>query len=321
MKLGVFTPVVASKSFEEAVKYLSSLGVNSVELGSGGYSGKAHIDPAEIVANPKAAEEMKAILKEYDMDISALSAHGNPLHPNEKFANECHEDFKNSILAAEILGLDTVVGFSGCPGDCEDSKYPNWVTCSWPNDFSEILEWQWEKKLIPYWKDMAEFAKAHGVSKIAFEMHPGFCVYNAASCLRLRDAVGDIIGANFDPSHLYWQGTEPVEAIKALKGAIYHFHAKDTNINKANTAVNGVLDTGSYGDYSARSWSFRTVGYGHDKLEWNNMISTLKMIGYDGVISIEHEDALMSPTEGLEKAIKFLKEIIIYENPGEMWWV
>ena len=151
-------------------------------------------------------------------------------------------------------------------------------------------------------------------------MHPGFAVYNPKTLLRLREAVGDIIGANFDPSHLFWQGIDPVEAIKSLKGAIYHFHAKDTRIDEANTAVNGVLDTGSYGDILGRSWIFRTVGYGHYSQVWNDIISTLKAVGYDGAISIEHEDALMSSKEGPEKAIKFLKDVIIYETAGEMWW-
>ncbi|MBQ2011950.1 MAG: sugar phosphate isomerase/epimerase, partial [Bacteroidaceae bacterium] len=140
-------------------------------------------------------------------------------------------------------------------------------------------------------KDMAEFAKAHGITKIAFEMHPGFAVYNPETLLKLRNAVGDIIGANFDPSHLFWQGIDPAAAITALKGAIYHFHAKDTIIDRRNTEINGVLDTKSYGDLAGRSWQFRTVGYGHGKEVWNNIISALKLIGYDGAISIEHEDA------------------------------
>ena len=184
----------------------------------------------------------------------------------------------------------------------------------------KILDWQWNEKLIPYWKKAAAFAGEHGVNKIALELHPGFCVYNTSSLLRLREAVGPAIGANFDPSHLIWQGMDPVEAIRALKGAIYHFHAKDTRVDPRNKAINGVLDTGHYGNLSDRSWTFRTVGYGHDYIYWKNMISMLKCVGYDGAISIEHEDALMSPEEGLDKAIEFLKDVIIYEQPADMWW-
>ena len=321
MKLGVMNPVINYMPFEDALKYLSELGVQCIEIGAGGYPGNAHLDAKEIISSKEKAAEYISLVKKYNLEISALSCHGNPLHPNKEIAADFDAQFKDTILAAEALSVDTVIGFSGCPGDSDESKNPNWVTCAWPNDFGEILKWQWEEKVIPYWKETAEFAKAHGVKKIAFEMHPGFVVYNPETLLKLRAAVGDIIGANFDPSHLFWQGIDPVYAIKALKGAIHHFHAKDTKIDEYNTKVNGVLDTKSLGDISGRSWLFRTVGYGHDRSVWTDIISALKATGYDGAISIEHEDALMSPTEGLEKAIEFLKDVLIFENAGEMWWV
>lgn len=320
MKLGVMNPAVASMPFEEAMKYLSSLGIDCVELGAGGYPGDAHIKPCELIGNPENVEKIKNILKENNLEISAISCHGNPLHPNKVIAEKFHNDFKNAILVAELLGVETIIGFSGYPGDCEESKNPNWVTCAWPADFAEVLEWQWNEKVIPYWKDMAVFAKEHNITKIAFELHPGFVVYNPETLLRLREAVGDIVGANFDPSHLIWQNIDICAAIKALKGAIYHFHAKDTKIDPINCAVNGVLDTKSLDRIAERSWVFRTIGYGHGKEFWNDIISTLKMTGYEGAISIEHEDGLMSPTEGLEKAVSFLKDVLIYENAGKMWW-
>ncbi len=321
MKLGVMNPVLNSYKFEDALSYLHSLGVDCIEIGAGGYPGKAHLNPEELLGNDDKIKEYKALIEKYELTISAISCHGNPLHPTKEIAEKFHNEFKNAILIAEALGVDTIIGFSGCPGDCEESKNPNWVTCAWPNEYGDILKWQWEEKIIPYWKDMAEFAKAHGITKIAFEMHPGFAVYNPETLLKLRNAVGDIIGANFDPSHLFWQGIDPAAAITALKGAIYHFHAKDTIIDRRNTEINGVLDTKSYADLAGRSWQFRTVGYGHGKEVWNNIISALKLIGYDGAISIEHEDALMSPTEGLEKAVAFLKEVLIYQSSGDMWWI
>ena len=320
MKLGVMNPVLNEYGFEDALKYINSLGVDTIEIGAGGYPGDNHLKPEELIGNTAKIQEYKDLLKKYNLEISAISCHGNALHPQKEIADKFHNEFKNAILAAEALGVKTIIGFSGCPGDCETSKYPNWVTCPWPEDFLEILDWQWNEKVIPYWKEMAKFAKEHGIEKIAFEMHPGFVVYNPETLLRLREAVGDIIGANFDPSHLFWQGINPVSAIKALKGAIYHFHAKDTKIDERNVAVNGVLDTKGYGEIIDRSWVFRTVGYGHGKEVWNDMISMLKTVGYDGTISIEHEDGLMSPKEGLEKAIAFLKEVLIFEAPGEMWW-
>ena len=314
-------PVLRSMDFETALKYLASLDVHAIEIGAGGYPGDFHLDPQKLLASEENVKNYKELLKKYDIEISAISCHGNPLHPQKTIAEQFDKEFRGAILAAEALGVDTVIGFSGCPGDCDSSMYPNWVVCPWPNDNIAILKWQWEEKVIPYWTEMAAFAKAHGIKKIAFEMHPSFVVYNPETLLKLREAVGDIIGANFDPSHLYWQGIDPCAAIKALKGAIYHFHAKDTLIDRRNTEVNGVLDTKTYDRIDERAWVFRTVGYGHDKLEWNRMISTLRTVGYDGVISIEHEDGLMSQKEGLEKAISFLKDVLITEDAGQAYWI
>jgi sugar phosphate isomerase/epimerase len=184
----------------------------------------------------------------------------------------------------------------------------------------EVLKYQWDEVLVPYWKKTAAVAAEYGVTKIALEMHPGFCCYNPRTLLQLREAVGPAIGANFDPSHLYWQGIKPVEALKAMKGAIHHFHAKDTRVDEFNAAVNGTLETTRYDDVLNRGWVFRTIGYGHDQYEWKSLISTLRAIGYDGAVSIEHEDGLMSVEEGLTKAIEFLKPILMYEPPAVMWW-
>ena len=320
MKLGVMSPVLGGMSLRQMIEYLSSLGVQSLELGCGGYPGKAHCDAADFLAHPEKIEELKQMLAENHMDLPALACHGNPLHPDKAIAGRFESDFDNAVLLAEKLGVKTLVAFSGCPGDCPESKYPNWVTCTWPNDYKKILEWQWNEVLIPYWKEKAAFCNAHGVERIAFEMHPGFMVYNPKSLMKLREAVGPTVGANFDPSHLFWQGVDVCAAIRYLKGAIYHFHAKDTRIDPLSCGVTGVLDTSGYGDLLGRSWEFRTVGYGHGKSLWNDMISTLKATGYEGVISIEHEDPLMSPKEGLEKAVTFLKDVIIFEDPDAMWW-
>ena len=320
MKLGVLTVPLYDRPIAEALEYLASRGVQSVEIGTGGYPGTTHLDPVKALADESVIENLRNLLAKHNLTISALSCHGNPVHPNKEKREKYHSDFENTCKLAQKLGIDTVITFSGCPGDHSGAVHPNWVTCAWPPDFGEVLAYQWDSVLIPYWKDAARFAADHGVTKIALEMHPGFCVYNTSTLLRLREAVGPAIGANFDPSHLFWQGIKPVEAIKALKGAIHHFHAKDTAIDMANTAVNGVLDTGKYGDLLGRSWIFRTVGYGHDTAEWKAIISALRAVGYDGALSIEHEDALMSVTEGLEKAIEFLQPILLNDPPADMWW-
>ena len=321
MKLSVLMNLYHDKNLDEVLARMSELGIKTVEVGAGGYPGKDHCDPAELLADESKLVNFKATFEKYGIEICALAVHGNPLHPQKDIAEAYDTDFKNAVLLAEKISVDTVITFSGCPGDCENSIYPNWVTCSWPEDYMKILDWQWNEKVIPYWKKTGAFAKEHGVDHIAFEMHPGFCVYNPATLLRLREAVGDVIGANFDPSHLIWQGMDVVAAIRELKGAIYHVHAKDTKIDKYNTARNGVLDVKHYGDELERSWIFRTVGYGNGEDYWREIVSNLRLCGYDRVLSIEHEDSLMSLDEGLEKAIDFLRPIIITEpKPTTMAW-
>ena len=321
MKLGVFNVLLGGVPLGKALAYFKSIGIEELEVGCGGFPGKAHCDPAILLADECKLNEFKALFEKYEIGINSLSCHGNPVHPDKEIAEKFRSDWHNTVLLAEKLGIKKIVGFSGCPGDSESSKYPNWVTCPWPEDFLDILEYQWDSVLIPYWKEESEFCKAHGIEKIAFEMHPGFCVYNPETLLRLRDAVGDIIGANFDPSHLIWQGIDPVAAIRKLGNAIYHFHAKDTKIDNINCSVNGVLDTKHYGDEINRSWIFRSVGYGNGMQYWRDMISNLRLVGYDDIISIEHEDSLMTSYEGLEKAVAFLKESIISQpSPKEMFW-
>jgi len=321
MKLGVFNPVLAGMSFEDAMKYLADSGVQAVEIGCGGFPGKAHCDPAVLLNDEAALEHFKKVLSDNHLEISALSTHGNPVHPDAEIAKKFRDDFAGAVLLAEKLGVKRIIAFSGCPGGSPEDKTPNWVTCAWPEDFAKILDYQWNEVLIPYWRETAAFAAAHGIEKIAFEMHPGFCVYNPETLMRLRNAVGPLIGANFDPSHLFWQGIDPVAAIRYLKDAIYFFHAKDTKIDPINCPVNGVLDTKNFTREVERSWIFRSVGYGHDYSVWKDIVSNLRLVGYDDVLSIEHEDSLMTPNEGLQKAIKFLKEVLTFEAKNEdVFW-
>lgn len=320
MKLGVFTCLLSNLPLEEALRYFQSLGIQMVEIGCGGTPGNAHANPDILLHDDQQRKLFSQTIERYGMEISALSCHGNPVHPQKEIAAAYDKNIRDAILLAEKLGLHQINTFSGCPGDCETARHPNWVTCPWPEDFTEVLQWQWEKVLIPYWRELVPFARQHGVNKIALELHPGFCVYNTESLLRLREAVGEEIGANLDPSHLIWQGMDPVAVIRRLGDAIFHFHAKDTRIDAYNTAVNGVLDTKHYSDELHRSWVFRSVGYGNDLLYWKDIISALRMVGYDYAISIEHEDSLMSQNEGLSKAVDFLKQVITFENVGDMWW-
>lgn len=321
MKLSVLTNLFGNMSYEEAFQKFEELGVDAVEIGCGGYPGKAHCNPKELLQDEKKLQAFTDSLKRHHLELACLSCHGNAVHPDPVIAKGFDDDFHDAVLLAEKLGIDTVVTFSGCPGGSPEDKTPNWATCAWPEDYLAVLDYQWNQVLIPYWKKTAAFAKEHGVTKIAFEMHPGFCVYNPETLLRLRAAVGDIIGANFDPSHLIWQGIEPVAAIRELAGAIYHFHAKDTKVDKYNTAKFGVLDTKPYSDEIHRSWVFRSVGYGNGLDYWRDIISALRLVGYDKVMSIEHEDSLMTTEEGLKKAVEFLKQSIIRDpKPTTMHW-
>jgi len=319
MKIGVFTVLFGQKPLDEVLDYFCQVGVEAVELGVGNYPGSAHVPTKDLLNSVSARSEFLAKIKGRGLIISALSCHGNPLHPDKKTAKLHHETWRDALRLAKLLKVETVVNFAGCPGDSERSLAPNWVTCPWPEDFLRVLDWQWTKKVIPYWKAEAKVARDHGVN-IAFEMHPGFCVYSAETLLRLRAACGENVGANFDPSHLFWQGMDPLACVRALKGAIYHVHAKDCLIDPQNTAVTGVLDTKHYGDELHRAWIFRTVGYGHGEKWWKDFVSTLRMVGYDGALSIEHEDSLMSVNEGFRKAVELLKRVILTEKTGGMWW-
>jgi sugar phosphate isomerase/epimerase len=322
MKLGVFTVLFAQKPFEEMLDYVKEAGLDAVELGTGNYPGNAHCNPDELLSDEKKLKEFKQTVAQKGLQISALSCHGNPLSPDKAFAQQSHETFVKTVQLAEKLEVPVVNCFSGTPGDHEGAKYPNWPVAPWPNEYREVLKWQWEEKLIPYWKDWGKYAADHNV-KIGLELHGGFLVHTPATLLRLREAVGEVIGANLDPSHLWWQGIDPVAAIKILgkEGAIHHFHAKDTYIDQDNVNMYGLTDMQSYANLQERAWLFRTVGYGHDLKTWADILSALRLVGYDYVVSIEHEDALLSIEEGFHKAVENLKQVMPKETLGEMWWV
>lgn len=319
MKIGVFTVLFGQKTFEEALDYIASKGVQAVEVGTGSYPGNAHCNLDEMLESQSARAAFKSAIESRGLILDSFSCHGNPLHPDKDFAKADDETFQKTVRLAALMGVERVNTFSGCPGDSDNAKYPNWVTCAWPPDYLSILEWQWNEKVIPYWSKQNAFLEEHNV-KACLEMHPGFVVYNPDTMLKLHHAAGKNVGANFDPSHFWWQGIDPVAAIRALAPCLYHFHAKDVKVDPYNTAVNGTLDTKPYSDELHRSWIFRTVGYGHDYGTWKDIISNLRMVGYDWVVSIEHEDGLMSVNEGFERAVEFLKEVVFQENPGEMWW-
>jgi sugar phosphate isomerase/epimerase len=321
VRIGVLTVVYQDLPLEEALNRLADLGVEAVELGTGCYPGDAHCQPDALLGDPDAVRRLRRAVETRGMKISALSCHGNPLHPSGDVARAAHVTFTKTAQLAEMLEVPVVNTFSGCPGDGPVGRIPNWITCAWPPEYAEVLAWQWEERAIPYWQEQCSLARRHGV-KIALEMHPGFLVYNPETLLRLRAAAGPELGANFDPSHLFWQGIEPVSAIRLLgdNDAIFHVHAKDTYLDRDNIRTNGILDTKAYTQIRDRSWTFRTVGFGHPESTWREVVSALRTSGYDEVISIEHEDILLSRDEGLTRAVAFLRMLVPSAPPTEPWW-
>jgi sugar phosphate isomerase/epimerase len=320
MKIGVFTVLFSQRPLEETLDYVKAAGCEAVEIGVGGYPGAAHADAAALVDDEGKRKQLLEAVTSRGLEISALSCHGNPLHPKAEIARAHNQDYRNAVKLAQQLGVENVITFSGCPGGGPEAQEPNWVTCPWPPDFLETLDWQWRERATPYWSEAASFAKDHGI-KVAIELHPGFLAYNTDSFNRLREIGGETLGVNFDPSHLFWQGMDPLVCVRDLGDAIYHVHAKDTWLDKPNIALNGVLDTKPYTDEINRSWIFRTVGFGHGQEFWRSLMSELRLAGYDGVISIEHEDSLMSINEGFTSAVNFLKGAVISESPAVAWWV
>jgi sugar phosphate isomerase/epimerase len=319
MKLGVFTPVFGGLTTAQMLAKVKALHlVEAIELGTGGWPGSDHID-VDALQEPCRAREYRQRISDAGLTISALSCHANPLHPDRAIASAADDVFRRTVLLAERLEVPVVVTFSGCPGDAETAAHPNWISTPWPPEFQDVLAWQWEEKAIPYWAAAGRFAADHGI-KIALEPHPGFLVYNVETALRLRAATNASVGVNFDPSHLYWQGVDMPSAIAALGSAIFHVHAKDVTLDRRNVAVNGIIDTKSYRRLAERSWLFRSVGWGHDALEWKRIVSALRVAGYDYVLSIEHEDALASIDEGLGAAVDLLSEVVLRDPPVDPWW-
>ena len=320
MKLGLFTALYADMPLADMLKKVKAMGVEAVEFYTGKLASPSHCDPEILLSSSVRLQEFKDTMERFSLPISQLNCSGNPISPVPGEAAKHKEAFFQTIRLAEKLGVDTIANFSGCPGGGPKDETPNWVTCPWPEEFLSMLKYQWNDVLIPYWTWAVREAANCGVTKIGLEMHPGFCVYNPETLLKLRAAVGNAIGSNFDPSHLIWQGIDIPEAILSLRGAIFHVHAKDTRVSARNIHRNGNLDTKHYADAEHRAWVFATVGYGNGEHYWKSIMNALATIGYDGVISIEHEDGFMSKDEGLRKAIDLLSKVVIREKPGAMWW-
>ncbi|QAU11411.1 sugar phosphate isomerase/epimerase [Halorubrum sp. BOL3-1] len=321
MEVGVLTVPLGGEPIDDAVAYLDEIGVDALELGVGGWPGEDHVDRETLLDDEAAREDLRDLLDAHGLRVSALATHNNPLHPDSERAARADRELREAIELADLLGVGTVTCFSGLPAGAPGDSTPNWVTAPWPTEHADALDYQWDEVAVPYWRDVARHADRHGVD-VAVEMHPNMLVYEPTSLVALREATNERIGANFDPSHLYWQGIDVTEAIRFLGGrdAIHHVHAKDTKVYDANARVKGVLDTTGYAEEAGRSWLFRSIGYGHDEAHWKEVVSTLRMVGYEGALSIEHEDSLTSAREGLEKAVDVLDRAVFETEPGDAYW-
>ena len=307
MKLGFVSDSLGGLSFDELLDQAQRLAVSGIEVNTGGWSTAPHFDLATMKESAAARRDFSRAFEDRGLEIISLNANGNPLHPTDPAQGACLED---TIRVAGEMGITTVCTMSGLPAGSADDTMPNWVVSSWPPETQAILRYQWEDVLFPYWTGIAALAKEHGVERIALELHGNQCVYNVPSLLKLRQEIGPVIGANLDPSHLFWMGADPLVAAEALGDAIYHVHAKDTLLNAPVQATTSLLENGSLMDIPARSWSYITLGFGHGDEWWRQFCYRLKMAGYDGWLSIEHEDVLLNSLEGLEKSVSLLKNVM-----------
>jgi sugar phosphate isomerase/epimerase len=307
MKLGFVSDSLGGMSFDDMLNNATRMGVSGIEVNTGGWSTAPHFDLAVMKGDAAARKTFLKAFADRDLEVISLNANGNPVHPTQPEQGEC---LKDTIRVAGDMGIKTVCTMSGLPAGQASDTMPNWVVSSWPPETQAILRYQWDDVLAPFWSGIVDLCAECGVERIALELHGSQCVYNVPSLLKLRDMVGPTIGANLDPSHLFWMGADPLAAAEALGDAVYHVHAKDTMLNAPVQATTSLLENGSLMDIPARSWSYITLGFGHGEEWWRQFCYRLKMAGYDGWLSIEHEDVLLNSLEGLEKSVALLQGVM-----------
>ncbi len=308
MKIGLVTDSLAHLPLSDLLATARAEGVSMLEFGCGNWSSAPHLDVDGLLASEAARSAFLRDLAAHGLSLSALNCSGNPLHPGASGAQ--HRAVTNkTIRLAGLLGVGRVVMMSGLPGGGPRDETANWITTAWPPETARALTYQWDDVILPYWSGLVGEAKANGVDKLCLELHGHQAVYNVATLLRLRAAVGPVVGANFDPSHLFWMGADPLAAVRALGPAIYHVHAKDTRMDAANAAVNSAIDTTPMADLAHRSWGYVTLGFGHGDSWWREFCIALRLAGYDDVLSIEHEDLLLPPEDGVRRSVALLRNV------------
>ncbi len=308
MRIGLNTDSLGHLSFDEMLETAANLGVETVELCCGGWSSAPHANLDLLLEQQAEREDFLAKIRDHGLEIDALNCSGNQLAPGERGKSN-DRVVRNTMKLAHLMGVQRIVMMSGLPGGPGDQN-ANWIITAWPPECHEILRYQWEDIAIPYWRDLVNHARENGIERICVEQHAHQLVYNTETLLKLRDAAGELVGVNFDPSHALWMGGDPLRAIRQLRGAIYHVHAKDTRIDLHNSEINTLLETQPNDRVAERSWNYVTLGYGHSELWWRDFVIQLKQNGYDDVLSIEHEDFNLPPIVGVRKSIELLKNVM-----------
>ncbi len=304
--VSVFTESCKGLPTEQAFALFKDLGITQVELGAGGDVDTAHLNPAALLRPGAAMGNFRELLAAHDLSVSALVLATNPLHPDKAIAAAAHQTFLDTCRLASALGTDTIVLYSGCPGDCASSKHPNFISSLWRDEDRAVLGWQWDRVLIPYWKSAAAIAASYGIRRLAFDMRIGNMIHNPHTLLRFREEVGSTVGAAIDPAHLIAQGIDPAASVQALGNAVFHVRASDLLLDHDRRAVGGVLET----DPEQSPFLCRAVGNGHDAEYWKTVVRTLQGVGYDRCVSVRYEDDLVPAENGLSLAVKAVKAVL-----------
>lgn len=308
MRLCFNTDGLGALPFEEMLDTLAGLGYESVEIPCGNWSKAPHIDLDGLLESAQARQKFMDAIVSRGLALEALNCSGNQLAPGDE-GRQHQTVVEKTFKLAELLGVERIVMMSGCPGGSPTDATPNWIITSWPPITTKILDWQWNEVLIPYWKETVVRAQRHGIKTIALENHGCQMVYNPETLIRLRDAVGSMIGMNFDPSHLMWMGGDPIAAAHKLGAErIYHVHAKDVRMERGYIGADGALDTKTIDQFARRTWNYVALGHGHDVRWWKEFLSVLSMLGYDGPVSQELEDLTMPTMAAVRKSTAVLKE-------------
>jgi sugar phosphate isomerase/epimerase len=308
MQIGLLTDSLSSMTRAQALDTAADLGIETVEIGlggvHGGWSPAPHADLADLLADAGARAALRRDVTSRGLRLEAFNAAGNPLHPVDGARDD--RVLRGALQLAEELEVGTVVTMSGLPAAPGD-RFPAWITTVWPPENLRLLEHQWTIA-IDYWGALAAEAQRRGV-KVAVEMHANQLVFGVPGLLQLRSAVGESVGANFDPSHLLWMGADPIAAIGALDGAIHHVHAKDTRIED-RADVRSRLETIPNERTGERAWNYVAVGTGHPGgvAFWTRFVEALRAAGYDGPMSIENEDYTLGQRESVALAVDTLAE-------------